>query len=82
MTRTARHGISWTDEETDKMLELVENSKTIIEIVDIHKRTSGTIRSKLCTIAYKLYTEGKQQVKLKKKIKDANTIILCILIKQ
>jgi hypothetical protein len=46
-----RIGHKWTEEEINKLLKNVARKKPLSEIANMHERTEGGIRSKLCDLA-------------------------------
>jgi len=53
-----RIGVSWSQDEEVKMLQLLEDGKSRQEIGVLLERTDGGIRSRLNKIAYEMYVNG------------------------
>ena len=51
---TANVGLRWTDDEIKKMLTEIKEGKTFNEIASLHKRTIGSINSKLLSLSVQL----------------------------
>jgi ATP-dependent DNA helicase PIF1 len=59
---TANIGKRWSEEETLELLNERKNNFTFEEIASLHKRTPGSIMSKLLHIAYKYITVDNQDI--------------------
>ena len=53
-----RHGESWSDKETKRVLELVQKKISIEDIAGELKRTNGSITGRLKHIALDMYNSG------------------------
>lgn len=53
-----RIGVSWSEEEETRLLQLVQEGKTHQEIGSILERTIGGIKGRLWTIACQMYEKG------------------------
>lgn len=71
-----RFGFKWTNEEDKILLKLVSEDKTIDEIANEHKRTTGAIRARLYNHAYKLHKQNHSIDDIYNKLKLLNRDML------
>lgn len=62
-------GKFWSKEEDAKLLSLIEEDATIEEIANEHKRTTGSITSRLRVIVKRLHNDGKTNDEIKHMLK-------------
>jgi len=53
----SRSGEYWTDNEEMKMIQHLQNGKTLKQIAEEHKRTRTAVKSRLYQFAYELWRE-------------------------
>lgn len=54
-------GKKWTDEEENKLIDLLKNNKTLEDCAKIHQRNIGGIKLRLEYIIYKIITDENKQ---------------------
>jgi len=57
LTRMSRSGEYWTDNEEMKMIQHLQNGKTLKQIAEEHKRTRTAVKARLYQFAYELWRE-------------------------
>lgn len=65
---TANVGMRWSNDEITTLLDEIKNNTNMIEIAHNHKRTVGSITSKLLNIAEQLINEGSSIDDVSKKV--------------
>ena len=55
-------GKPWKQDEIDQLLQEVKENKDFVDIAELHKRTSGSIRSRLRLIAAELHLDQKKTI--------------------
>ena len=68
MFKPSNHGMKWTVDEENKLLEELSD-KDVIIIAKNHNRTTGSIHSKRNEIAYKMHVNGTDMEDIMKKTK-------------
>jgi hypothetical protein len=53
----SRSGEYWTDNEEMKMIQHLQNGKTLKQVAEEHKRTRAAVRARLYQFAYELWRE-------------------------
>lgn len=70
------YGAPWTKEEEDKLLQEINENKTVDQISKDHKRSVGGILGKISTIAKKMHDNGKSRQDIEKTLKLLNKDML------
>ena len=73
------NGKSWTIEEENKLLQELKNNNYFNKIVEDHKRTIGSIKSRINQIAYNMHVKGKSNEEISTITKITENDLLSII---
>lgn len=67
--KPAAHAKRWTQNEDDQLLKYISEKLPHDEIAEKHQRTTGSIKSRLCLLAYNMHKNGENIESISNKFK-------------